>query len=162
LLLASSTITIELKLNNIPEIRKSTLQYILRHSRHRTIHNNSTGKGIAGYEDNSSQIASMQIGVSLSATIGFTSPSSSDQLLIWIDWNKDGDFMDPGENVYSTAVYITSPHTTTSFSPPAGTIPGKTVMRIRLHDLSYGPNSTPCGVSSYGEVEDYSIDVAAR
>jgi hypothetical protein len=32
-------------------------------------------------------------------------------------------------------------------------------MRIRLHDSSLTPNSTPCGTSSYGQVEDYSLNI---
>ena len=34
-------------------------------------------------------------------------------------------------------------------------------MRIRLTDTAAGANITPCGVSSYGEVEDYTLNVAA-
>jgi hypothetical protein len=34
-------------------------------------------------------------------------------------------------------------------------------MRIRLTDTASGPNTTPCGVSSYGEVEDYTLNVVA-
>jgi hypothetical protein len=32
-------------------------------------------------------------------------------------------------------------------------------MRIRLSDASNGDNATPCGTSTYGEVEDYSLNV---
>ncbi|MBL0046025.1 MAG: T9SS type A sorting domain-containing protein [Flavobacteriales bacterium] len=34
-------------------------------------------------------------------------------------------------------------------------------MRIRLTDSGAGPNTTPCGNSSYGEVEDYTLNVTA-
>ena len=36
---------------------------------------------------------------------------------------------------------------------------GPTRMRVRLHDTSIGPNSSPCGNSSYGQVEDYTIEI---
>ena len=32
-------------------------------------------------------------------------------------------------------------------------------MRIRLHEAGFGPNTTPCGTSDYGEVEDYAVNV---
>ncbi|MCB0763831.1 MAG: hypothetical protein KDB84_03940, partial [Flavobacteriales bacterium] len=32
-------------------------------------------------------------------------------------------------------------------------------MRIRVHDSSLGANATPCGTSTYGEVEDYTVTI---
>ena len=122
--------------------------------------NQLSGRGTSGYQDFTSQVTTMQIGSNSSATIDVTNPYSSDQVLIWIDWNKDGDFTDSGENVYSSAGSFISPHTTTNFSPPAGAVIGTTRMRIRLHDLNY-TTAMSCDNSSYGEVEDYSINVTA-
>ncbi len=121
--------------------------------------NHSSGRGTDGYENHTDAIAAMQIGVNATATITVTSPYDTDQIIIWIDWNQDEDFDDPGENVYSSNGSFVNPHTTETFAPPAGTTPGMTRMRIRLHDSGYQGNPTPCGDSYYGEVEDYSINI---
>jgi hypothetical protein len=120
--------------------------------------NQASGRGTAGYQDYTAQATTMQVGVSYSAKITVTSPYSTDQILIWIDWNKNGDFTDIGENVYVSGGTFTSPHTTANFTPPVGTSAGPTRMRIRLIDASY-PNLTPCGDATYGEVEDYTVNI---
>ena len=122
--------------------------------------NQTSARGTNGYQDYTSQSATMQIGLNYAATITVASPYTTDQILIWIDWNKNGDFTDPGENVYVSSGTFASPHTTANFTPPVGTPTGSTRMRIRLHDAgTTGANVTSCGSSSWGEVEDYSINV---
>lgn len=34
-------------------------------------------------------------------------------------------------------------------------------MRVRLHDSVLTPNLTPCGTSSFGQVEDYTLNITA-
>jgi hypothetical protein len=48
--------------------------------------NQASGRGTAGYQDFTSQITTMQIGVNVSATINVTDAWPTDQILIWIDW----------------------------------------------------------------------------
>jgi len=123
--------------------------------------NQESGRGTAGYQDYTSQITTMRIGTNVSATISVISPytSTSDQVLIWVDWNKDGDFTDAGENVYASNGSFASPHTTANFAPPVGATIGTTRIRIRLNDTENGSNITPCGDADWGEVEDYTINV---
>lgn len=79
---------------------------------------------------------------------------------VWIDWNRDGDFDDAGEEYdmgYATNV-VDSP---TSNSPLAITVPtnaviGSTGMRVATKWQDY-PSS--CDTGFDGEVEDYSINV---
>jgi len=119
-----------------------------------------SGRGSGGYQDYTSQVSTMQIGRNDSVKISVTNPYRTDQILIWIDWNQDNDFGDASENVYSSSVSpFTSPHTISNISPPVGATIGTTRMRIRLHDSGSRPNTTPCGNSGWGEVEDYGINV---
>ncbi|WP_161635284.1 GEVED domain-containing protein [Aquimarina macrocephali] len=81
---------------------------------------------------------------------------SYNALGVWVDWNQDGDFIDPGEKVFHK--YAAGPYNQ-QITPPSGAKLGTTRMRVRL---SYGAESniTPCGTqNSIGEIEDYSIIV---
>lgn len=120
-----------------------------------TINNNSSST--AGYED----FTAISTPVSRGATYSFTASSpesyTGDQVIVWIDFNQNGDFSDPGEQVL-----VTTPGGspwTGNISIPTGATLGETRMRIRLHDTDFGSNSTPCGDSQYGQVEDYTVVV---
>jgi len=85
----------------------------------------------------------------------------------WVDWNKDGDFTDTGELVYSTGG-ISTYSSTFGFIIPSGTPLGNYRIRLRLNsrDFSfpYDANSTDsftsCGNINYpGETEDYLFTV---
>lgn len=119
-----------------------------------TIDNSSSS---SYYSDYTSLSTDMDIGTGYSFTITIANAYTTDQVLIWIDWNRDYDFEDADEKVFTSSTGG-GPFTGT-ITPPSGSVAGNTRMRIRLHDSSYGPNSTPCGNSDYGEVEDYTINV---
>ena len=127
-----------------------------------TINQTST-RGTGGYQDYTALSTTMQIGTSYSATVAVGSLNTADQVLVWIDWNKNGVFTDAGENVYSSSGSgFSSPVTTSGFTPPPGAILGSTRMRIRLQrTTSASVNATPCSTSTKGEVEDYTINVVA-
>ena len=123
--------------------------------------NQASGRGTGGYQDYTTQTTDLQIGTNYTAKLTVTTSYTTDQVLIWIDWNKNGVFTDPGELVYASSGTFTSPHTTAAFTPPVGTLTGPTRMRIRLHDTTSGPNATPCGTATWGEVEDYTVNITA-
>ena len=117
--------------------------------------NNSSGTG--SYSDYSSISTDVFIGQTYPFTVTIGNPYNFDQVLIWVDWNRDGDFTDQGENVFTS---------TTGQGPfsgnitiPASATPGPVRLRIRLHDTNNGPNSSSCGSSTYGEVEDYTLNI---
>ena len=120
--------------------------------------NQNSSRGNNGYEDYKSQIIDMQIGKNSTISASITYPYMTDELLIWVDWNIDGDFNDGDENVYNSGAVGLATYSA-SFAPAVSAKEGITRMRIRLFDTSYQPNSTSCGNSMYGEVEDYSINV---
>lgn len=122
------------------------------------INNNSTST--AGYEDFSQVVGNVTAGQPYPFTASFTGTSfGDDQVLVWIDFNNDKDFADAGEQVLVTPKK-TSPWTGT-ITIPANTSAGQVRMRVRLHDSVLTPNLTPCGTSSFGQVEDYTLNITA-
>jgi hypothetical protein len=73
---------------------------------------------------------------------------------VWIDWNQDEDFDDAGENV--GCAYSTPEVTTFAITVPEDALEGPTRMRIRLKYFN-ADCGTPCGTTTYGEVEDYTV-----
>jgi len=98
-------------------------------------------------------------GATRTFTVTLGTPFSTDRVIIWVDWNNNGSFTDAGETVYTSALGV-GPFSG-SFVVPTTAALGAVRMRIRLTDTASGVNETPCGVSTYGEVEDYTLNVAA-
>jgi hypothetical protein len=85
-------------------------------------------------------------------------------LAVFIDFNQDGDFTDVGEKVFTngpvanvnclpaTAVPI-------SVTVPATAVGGQTRMRVVNQENISGDNITPCSVQSWGETEDYLVNI---
>ncbi len=71
---------------------------------------------------------------------------------IWIDFNKDGDFDDAGENVYNVDDPTSQVINATINIPASFT--GETRMRIGMKSDNI---PEPCESIKYGEVEDYTI-----
>jgi len=120
-----------------------------------TINNNSTSS--AGYENFLTQSTNVIAGQTLPISVSISGGFSSDQVLVWIDFNQDGDFTDAGENVYTSSQGV-GPHVGNITIPSTASI-GSTRMRVRMHDAALGPNATSCGNSSYGQVEDYTVSI---
>ncbi len=72
---------------------------------------------------------------------------------VWIDYNRDGDFTDAGEQVFSQGnTQATS--VSGSFTIPSGAVENSTRMRVIMR---YNQVPGPCDNFTYGEVEDYSV-----
>lgn len=75
----------------------------------------------------------------------------------WIDWNRDGDYNDTGEDVYSVSAQAES--TTFGFVVPANTVAGTYNIKISAtFSPSFRSNQT-CVGSTFTETEIYSFDV---
>ncbi|MGD2086026.1 MAG: GEVED domain-containing protein [Candidatus Aminicenantes bacterium] len=111
--------------------------------------------GASGYTDFTNLTVNMTKGanVSVALTPGFASSSYNEYWKIWIDYNKDGDFADAGEEVFSG---YGSSVVSGSFTVPTSASSGTTRMRISMR---YGGNPPSCGTFSYGEVEDYTANI---
>ncbi|MEY4539589.1 MAG: hypothetical protein RLZZ306_1346, partial [Bacteroidota bacterium] len=89
---------------------------------------------------------------------GFTSTTYRMYWRVWIDYNKNGVFTDAGEQVVSTN-FTTAGNTNVNFTIPNTALLGSTRMRV---SAKYGAYPTPCETFTYGEVEDYTINITTN
>lgn len=88
---------------------------------------------------------------------GSTGGSGTLYWKVWIDFNKNNSFTDPGEEVVSVASSSLT-LLASNITIPAGAATGSTRMRV---SLKYNGFATSCQTFAYGEVEDYSINIKA-
>jgi hypothetical protein len=75
----------------------------------------------------------------------------------WIDFNKDGDFSDAGELVWSKSASTVSVATGTITIPTSAST-GSTRMRVSMKNNGI---PTPCEVFARGQVEDYTVNIVS-
>ena len=119
--------------------------------------NNTTGASSSGYADYTSQSTSLTKGISSTITITptWTGTVYSEGYAVFIDYNKDGDFADSGETVWTNAASQTTP-VSGSFTVPTSAITGTTRMRVVMQ---YNATPSACGSFDYGETEDYTVNI---
>jgi chitodextrinase len=122
-----------------------------------TINNPSTGT--AGYEDFTALSTNVTAGTSNTITItpNWTSTTYAEGYAVFIDYNKNGVFTDAGETVWTNAASTTTPVSGTFTIPTTATL-GTTRMRV---SMKYNGVPTSCETFSYGQVEDYTINIVA-
>ncbi len=110
-----------------------------------------------GYADFTNYVAKIYTNNPTDITIypAWSGTVYSEGYAVWIDFNHDGDFDDPGEQVFSHDPTQDSP-ITGSFTVPNSVQTGQTRMRI---SLKYNGIPTPCETFDWGEVEDYTVDI---
>jgi|GEM_PF-3138481 len=96
------------------------------------------------------------------ASVGFSftnNPNFTEAYNIWVDWNQNHDFTDPGEQVYTSGATQIQPSATVTgtFVVPLTATIGTTRLRIRCSDFAAPGTLTPCGSESFGEAEDYNF-----
>lgn len=116
----------------------------------------SSTRGADGYQDFTNQIIEMQMNEFIDVAITNSTPHPTNEVMVWVDWNQDGEIVYPDELYYKSGPSNASTFQF-SIAPPVNARLGTTLMRIRLHDSSFGSNWNPCGNSSLGEVEDYGV-----
>ena len=112
--------------------------------------------GCSGYANYTG--ISTNLGLSATKTLTVTNGNPiyyPDQCGVWVDWNRDNDFYDANESITVAGTPGIGPYTA-SITPPAGTVSGPARMRIRI---TYTDALDPCGYNTYGEVEDYTINL---
>jgi chitodextrinase len=121
-----------------------------------TIDNSSGGQFYTDFTNISTTLTKgNQYTITITPT--WTGTVYSEGYSVWIDYNRDGDFTDAGEQVFSQAPTTATP-VSGSFTVPVGATETSTRMRV---SLSYNAIPTSCQSFTYGEVEDYTIVIEA-
>ncbi len=83
--------------------------------------------------------------------------SAAGLLDAWIDFNRDGDWADPGEQIFASTA-VNAGLNTLNYPVPANASTGATFARFRLSTAG-GLSFT--GAAADGEVEDYIVEIAS-
>jgi len=117
--------------------------------------NNYASGNDNGYGDYTAISLPMVLGAEqiLDLIPGYRSTPYRENWVVWIDFNKDGDFADAGETVASAGPLAGT--TSVGFMAPATAPSRYTRMRIAMQ---YGSLPLDCVNPNYGEVEEYTIE----
>ena len=114
------------------------------------IDNFSTCPSSGGYSDFTDLEAALGRGTIVLLRVELGNAYSQDRIGVWIDWGRDFEF-DPSDQIaIDTGVgpfYI-------QFPVPPDVDTGLTRLRVRL---CFNQTPQPCGITEFGELEDYSI-----
>ncbi len=119
------------------------------------ITNNGTACSPGNYAYITGQTVTVPAGGSFSFSVT-SGPTFSQGQKIWVDWNNDLDFTDPGEDVWTSSTWTTTAQTGTITIP--NTVGGG-VYRMRVRCSWNSLPTDPCANQTYGEVEDYDVTV---
>lgn len=125
--------------------------------------NNTTACTSGGYMSYTSQSTTLNKGAQYTVTVtpavgaNVGQAYTDDEIAVWIDYNDDNDFLDAGEQVGYVLVAAGWSNQFT-FTVPTGAVTGAVTMRVRI---SYSPDGAidPCAVATYGETEDYTVNL---
>jgi len=101
-------------------------------------------------EDGVQFVGTMYVGMPASIKV---TASISGFLNAWMDFNKDGDWADAGEQIFVDQPLVAGVNNLT-FNIPATAVQGNTFMRFRFNTLG---GLTYYGLATNGEVEDYRV-----
>lgn len=126
--------------------------------------------GCSNYEDYTATVLTTVNAGDMNITLSVTTDTCSvDTLLaagphtgkVYIDYNKDGDFMDADEEV-ATLGFATVGTQTAMIDIPITATPGILAMRIIVRDGLAALITGPCVAGTGGETEDYIIEVNSQ
>ena len=142
----------------------STIEWI-KSVKINTLNYSSTDK-TTHYHDYSAQNTSLVKGQTYPLTVKLDDFYNDDEdhtyIVAWIDWNKNFTF-DANEKYTITPQFMTTTSVTLSIQVPITATTGAVRMRIRSvwNDTNTLTDFAPCGNETYGEVEDYTLNVSA-
>ena len=129
------------------------------------IYNETSPEGTIPHENWIDQTAEVTIGETYDITLkGFTAGSWENRFAVFIDWNQDGEFT--GDEIIEISETITNStgyddeSAVQSITIPESALEGVTRMRVKK---IFGTTSylDPCLGASFGQAQDYSINVSS-
>ncbi|WP_456438100.1 M14 family zinc carboxypeptidase [Psychroserpens sp.] len=139
----------------------STFEWLFRVQLN-TLDNTSTGDNYTDYSSDTNLITTLTQNQQYTITLTphWNNTVYAEQYKVWIDFNNNGDFTDSGEEVLSKSTNNSVSNgvtVTETFTIPSNIAFGTTKMRIIMKD---GNIANPCISYTYGEVEDYTVNLA--
>lgn len=126
---------------------------------------NASGNAGSGYQNFSGSLdeilqLSPQTMVNVVITPGFSGMTFKEFYRIYIDFNMDGDFNDPGELVFDPGFAVDEP-ISGQWTTPDFTALGLTRMRVMMRYRNLNNNfPQACESYDYGQVEDYCVELS--
>ncbi len=113
--------------------------------------------GASSYSDFTSTSTNLSTNSSVTITITptWSGRTFAEAYAVWIDYNKDGIFSNTNERVWSKSASTDTPVSGT-FTVPSNASTGTTRLRVAM---KYNGIPTPCESFSFGEVEDYTVNI---
>ncbi len=126
-----------------------------------TINNSSTGG--TGYTNFNCISTNLVLGSTNTITITpfWTSTVFNEAYAVFIDYNRDGDYIDAGETVYTRTATTATP-ISGSFTVPNNVLfIGSTSMRVSMkyYGAAGSVSPTACETFDFGQVEDYTVNI---
>ena len=107
------------------------------------------------------RVRDLRVGRSGTATVNVVGLNNSTAVAdVWIDFNLNFSFEDPGEHVVDSRGILSNGDTEFTVAVPAIAKPGSTVARVRLSSPEDG-DLTSTSFASSGEVEDHAVSIGA-
>lgn len=123
---------------------------------------NAKGDNAAGIDDEDGvaptssivpgQVATLEVFVTSAGVTG----GPAGLLNAWLDFNRDGDWNDAGEQIFTNRTVVPGVNSL-SFPVPAAAVEGVSYARFRLNRQG---GLTPVGLATDGEVEDYRLNIS--
>ena len=119
---------------------------------------NSPSADADGSDDNGVVVIASLVSSAVATTSSLSIITSGiAKLDAWIDFNDDGDWLDAGEQIFTSANVVAGQNML-GFTVPANAVAGTTGARFRL---STAGSLLPTGAALDGEVEDYLLTIVA-
>ncbi|MDP5157115.1 MAG: DUF5011 domain-containing protein, partial [Flaviramulus sp.] len=144
--------TLDVKLNYCNSASTNVNDEFISNVQLNTI-NNASGAQFYSDFTNISTTLTKDSQYTITITPTWTGTVYNEAYAVWIDYNRDGDFEDSGEQVFTQSP-TNSSSISGNFTIPLNAVENSTRMRV---SMQYNAIPTSCQTFQYGEVEDYTI-----